>query len=591
MTIVSVKSQSLAAGDQPTEGMAVKLTDATGAPVAGEALTWIASNGGSVLHSSSVTDATGVGVALWTLGPTTATQTLTVSNTRVATSAVFTGTVPIGTISFAANTTKYYVGDTLAIAATIKDTKGTTLTGLPTMVLRDTLIAAQSSSGSIIGKGDGITYAVVTTGPLNTPRDSVKLDVYRSLHGAVWTYDDSPLPAVRAYSTNGGVTDSSDVSPSGTYKIKLTAHTSGWASEVLIDAVTKSGRTFFPALIPVATDCSARALPNCVGSDINADVSFILVPTQYTVKRGVYNGRTLAVDLNSAMVTSVHTGPSFLNTSGVFQATITAGGKAPKLQNLYAATEQFWLPDSFPIGVALHRGCCASRAIVADDSVQLMRALNTIQNTLGYKIWTPINDRADFTTDRTLAPDRVLLFQFDSTMPAAVSGGGGTGPLLGTGRAPAQLMAQDFVMTGWRNSATDHITMDNNMSQSQAIVWNPNQVGSLPQNILMHEAMHTLGAGHGCQWASTQSYCGLDAPDTMPSFQDAAYLLLAMDVKVAAYKHRALHGLTAALFGQRAIVLGTDPVPAAWTLPEPGTLSPANDVSPASRVRAGLHWP
>jgi len=81
------------------------------------------------------------------------------------------------------------------------------------------------------------------------------------------------------------------------------------------------------------------------------------------------------------------------------------------------------------------------------------------------------------------------------------------------------------------------------MSQAQVIGYNPN-AGALQQRVLIHEAMHTLGAGHGCAWTSTQSYCGLAPADTLPSFEDAAYLLLAMEVKAAAWKHRALHGLT-----------------------------------------------
>jgi len=47
---------------------------------------------------------------------------------------------------------------------------------------------------------------VATAGLLNTPKDSVRIDVYRVLRGAVYTHDGSPLPPMRAYSRNGGVT-------------------------------------------------------------------------------------------------------------------------------------------------------------------------------------------------------------------------------------------------------------------------------------------------------------------------------------------------------------------------------------------------
>ncbi|MDB4875364.1 MAG: hypothetical protein JWM41_1810 [Gemmatimonadetes bacterium] len=592
MTIISVKSQSFPAGENPPEAMALRVTDASGARVSGQPVTWtVTSGGGKVALSTAITDSTGVALALWVLGPTSATQTLTASNPRVATPAVFTGTVPIGTITFAATSTKYYVGDTLPVAATVKDTKGTVLTGLPPMFVRDTSIVAQLSTGALVGRGDGVTWAVATVGLLNTPKDSVRLDVYRTLHGTVWTYDDAALPTLRAYSTNGTVTDSADVSAAGTYRIKLTSHTVGWASEVLIDAVNKSGRAYFPALMPVAADCSVRAGANCVGSDINADITFVLVPTQYRVKRGVYAGKTLTVELNDAMVTSLHTGPSYLSTSGQYQQPLTANGNAPRLQNLYAALEQTWFADSFPIGVAFHRGCCSSHAISADDSVQVMRALSTIQNTLGYTIWKPINDSPTLTADRDKATSRVLIFQYDTSVAGAVTARGGTGPLTDKARAPAPLLLNDFVVTGWRGSAVDHVSVFNQVSQAQAIVWNPTVTGQLPQDIIMHEAMHTLGVGHGCSWPSTQSYCGLAPPDTMPSFQDAAYLLLAMDVKLATWKHQALHSLTAALFGERAIILHVDPIPAPWTLPDPGSIPTANDVANPKRPRGGARWP
>src|SRR5471032_1860308 len=110
------------------------------------------------------------------------------------------------------------------------------------------------------------------------------------------------------------------------------------------------------------------------------------------------------------------------------------------------------------------------------------------------------------------------------------------------------------------------------MSQAQVVGYNPSFTGQMQHNVLVHEAMHALGVGPGCSWTSTQSYCGLDPADTLPSFQDAAYLLLAMEVKSAAWKHRALHSLTAGLFGQRAIMMKTDPIPAPWTLPDPSSL-------------------
>jgi len=74
--------------------------------------------------------------------------------------------------------------------------------------------------------------------------------------------------------------------------------------------------------------------------------------------------------------------------------------------------------------VAIHRACCSTRQVVANDSVQVMRALATVQNTLGYEIWKPVNDRDDYKTDRESAstPNRTLIFQYDTALAGAVTG-------------------------------------------------------------------------------------------------------------------------------------------------------------------------
>jgi hypothetical protein len=541
--------------------MGVKATDSTGAPVKGVTLTWtVTAGGGHLVNTPAATDSLGRSIALWSLGPSAAPQTLTVSHSQAKASAVFTGYVPIGTVTANVLPARKYVGDTLTSYMTVKDTKGTVLTGPMRVVVRDTLVATDTGTGSLVGKGDGSTYVVVVSGPLNAPKDSARVDVYRELHGSVFTSNGSALPALRAYSTNGSVTDSADVGANGSYRIKLTSHITGWVSEVLIDAVNTASRTFFPALMPVAADCSARAGANCVGSDITADISFVLVPRQYTVTRGTYAGRTLTVDLDAALGTT-KSPLSYLFGSGFYQVPTTASGNAPKVQTTYAASEFAWMADSLPIGVAFHRGCCSSRAITASDSVEVMSALNALQSVLGYSIWFPANDRADYKTDRssTATPNRMLLFQFDTAIKV-VTAGGGTGPIMSSSNAAVTRTLQDFVVTGWRNSQVDHVAVFDQMSQAQVIGYNPNASG-LNKSVLIHEAMHTLGAGHGCSWTSTQSSCGNGTADGLPSFEDAAYLLLAMEVKAAVWKNHALHSLTAGLFGQRAIMMKVDPIP------------------------------
>jgi enamine deaminase RidA (YjgF/YER057c/UK114 family) len=133
--------------------MAVKVTDAQGAPVKGVTLTWTASAGGSV-KLTGPTDDTGLALALWTLGPSAAPQSLTVSHAQAAKSVVFAGYVPIGSVTANAAQSRKYIGDTLASYVTVKDTKGTVLTGPMRVVVRDESIARDAGTGALVGAGD-----------------------------------------------------------------------------------------------------------------------------------------------------------------------------------------------------------------------------------------------------------------------------------------------------------------------------------------------------------------------------------------------------------------------------------------------------
>jgi len=575
LTITSGVNQGGPSGVILGKNLALTATNASGAPVAGVVVTWtVAPSNGSVASPTSTTDANGAASTTWTLSPVIAQQQVLATVPNGVAAAKFLGSVVIASLAFSQPNATAFVGDTVTISAVAKDARGIAMTdAVPLTVKTTTVATTTTTTGKIAALKNGTTYVIGTTVPL---KDSVLLDVYSKLHGTVHTYDGSALPALRAYSTNGALTDSANVNADGTYSLGVHSHFNGaLVTEILIDAVDKSNRKFFPSLTPISVACKGDF--ECIGSFPDSAQNVILVPRQYTVPRGRFAGQTLNVDLDAASDEATTVQPSFLFATGMDNTTYPVNG-VPTDRKQFNTSETFWVSDSFPIKVALHRSQSNQPILTAAaDSIALWTSLNEIQNALGYSIWIPVNDNAAWSVPATgFADPRVqnktfLVIVNDTMAGASVSGGGGTAPLLdnlGT-RSPTILGLVDFHLTGWRGTKVDHWEDAAEMPQEQAVFLRYESIFSNPA-VVTHEAMHAMGVGHGCHWTSTQSYCGqFAAQDGKLRFEDAAYLSMAMDVYKAAWKYHAFLALPSALFGSRAIMQGLPPIPEDWLISDP----------------------
>lgn len=579
ITITSVVNQGGAAGVILGLPPTVKVTNASGTPMPGIVVTWgVAPSNGTVSSPTSTTDANGAATTNWSLSPVIAQQQIVVSVPNGVATVTFLGKVLVTSVAFSAPNASAFVGDSITLTAVAKDTRGTAMTDAVPLSVKSTTIAAAATNGKIAALKNGATYVIGSvSGPAGTLKDSVLLDVYTKLHGTVHTFDGSTMPALRAYSTNGGLTDSVNVDADGTYILGVHSHFSGALNtELLIDAVDKSNRKFFPSLTPISITCKGDF--ECIGSFLDSAQNVILVPRQYTLTRGRFAGQTLTVDLDAANDEATTVQPSFLMSTGLDNTTYPVNG-VPTDRKQFNTDETFWMADSFPIAVAMHRSQSNQAfANAAADSVFLWNALNEIQTALGYNIWYPVNDNPAWSVPTGFANPKVpnktyLLILNDTVGPASISGGGGTAPLLdnlGT-RSPTILGLVDFHLTGWRGTKVDHWLDAVEMPQEQSVFI---RYESLMSNaaLLTHESMHGMGIGHGCHWVSTQSYCGqFAAQDGKVRFEDAAYTLLMMDVYKAAWKYRAPLAMPSALFGSRAIMQGLPPIPEDWTIADPNT--------------------
>jgi hypothetical protein len=72
--------------------------------------------------------------------------------------------------------------------------------------------------------------------------------------------------------------------------------------------------------------------------------------------------------------------------------------------------------------------------------------------------------------------------------------------------------------------------------------------------------MHVLGAGHGCSWASVQTYCASLLSD-VPTAPDVAHLAVMLEMRALELEHDSRWGILASVFGHRVVTLGLTPVP------------------------------
>ncbi len=578
VTTTSGTNQGGPAGVQLGMALGVKVTNSSGAAASGVVVTWLAAaSNGTVSSATSTTDANGAASTNWTLSPVIAQQQVIASVPSGVATVVFKGQVLIASVAFSQPNATAFVGDTIAMSAAAKDTRGTAMTDAVPVTVKTTTVASALANGKIAALKNGQTYVIGTAGMF---KDSTLLDVYNKLHGTVHTYDGSALPAMRAYSTNGALTDSVNVNADGTYSLGVHSHfATGFNTEILIDAVDKSNRKYFPSLTPISITCKGDF--TCIGSYLDSAQNVILVPRQYTVPRGRFAGQTLNVDLDAAMAEAPTVQPSFLFASGTDNTTYPVNG-VPTDRKTFINNERFWVSDSFPVNVAMHRSQSDQPFTnAAADSVLWWSALNEIQAALGYNIWVPVNDNPAWSIPYTgfadpRVPNKTYLLVINDTIGGrGIAGGGGTGPLLdnlGT-RSPSILGLVDFQVTGWRGTKVDHWEDSAEMPQMQTEFVQSEAIFSNPI-VMTHESMHTMGAGHGCHWISTQSYCSQNTPsDGKLRFEDAAYLLMAMDVYKAAWKNHAFLAIPSALFGLRAIMEGLPPIPEDWTLPDPTGLN------------------
>ena len=161
-------AQSAAFNTALAAKLVARVTDAYNNPVTGTTVVWtVASGGGSLNNTTTLTDANGRVRTNWTLGAPLGAQTVTASSGTLSGSPLtFSATATGGAIATTAYATQldslYSFGDTLRRVPVSRDGANAVVAGVYTFVSRTPATATVSGTGLITAVADGSTYIVAT---------------------------------------------------------------------------------------------------------------------------------------------------------------------------------------------------------------------------------------------------------------------------------------------------------------------------------------------------------------------------------------------------------------------------------------------
>jgi hypothetical protein len=167
---ISAQNGSAQVGTVVPGGIVVKVSDASGHPVAGTSVALAVTLGNGVtIPRVAVTDAKGEATATWTLGTIIGQNEVTANVDGVVTSVRFTATGvagPVTNIAITPQNPRLLVNvDSVRVSAKSLDAFGNTASPVPTLVSRDPTLVTVDATGlvRVVRRGAG-TYVVATAG-------------------------------------------------------------------------------------------------------------------------------------------------------------------------------------------------------------------------------------------------------------------------------------------------------------------------------------------------------------------------------------------------------------------------------------------
>ncbi len=272
----------------------------------------------------------------------------------------------------------------------------------------------------------------------------------------------------------------------------------------------------------------------------------VLAPRTWTIDAGTYAGTEVPIDPEMAAdprVLPSYWGFYFPYSQQGFLQTVTDNTR-------WMADLRSWPQDRFPLRLALdHPG--SNTALAPEDSAAFWAHVTVMEEALGFDVFRPARTEELQILGGTRRAANAVLVQIDTNLPVR-----GTIRINPTDPQTYALRADARTWSGTGVQDFDLVSSD--------IWYGVVQFDAVERlndrQLVIHELMHILGAGHGCSWASVQTYCASLATD-VPTPADVAHLRVLGELRALELEHRTRWGVAASVFGHRVVTLGLAPIP------------------------------
>jgi hypothetical protein len=374
------------------------------------------------------------------------------------------------------------------------------------------------------------------------------LKVRPHVTGRVFPVSFQALPDLLVIVRAGNVSDTGVVGAGGTIDFRPPrVGVSGWGSVAVVPA-DPAAAPFHPSWVPSPA------------TDLVHPRDIVLVPSAWTVRRGRHAGKTVPVSMNDAFTTVLLARPSYFRGNYRAPSTIHAEGVYDP-ETDFTAKIMSWRPVDLPMRLGFSHGE-GSHILTPEDSVRIWGWVDELEEIFGRDLFEPAVAPTAAWTDSIRPGD--LVVTVDTTAYRVPNG------IAWTYCGPPRWELRPYPAAprnteGWSDGTLDRMWVSACDVASAKIRWTT--YGINDEHTVHHELLHTLGPGHGCSWKSIMSYCGEFGSDTV-TVQDVAYVEVLEAVSEAGRQYDTAIGLLNALFGERKLLLGLEPVPDYHVLPE-----------------------
>lgn len=336
---------------------------------------------------------------------------------------------------------------------------------------------------------------------------------------------------LRARVTWGDQVETAPVEDDGNFSVDLFAEVSGFGVLTIEPGPASDLHPAYVLLSP---------------GDVGGTGRIVMLPQRWTLPSGAYAGTVVPIDPEMAADGRVM--PSFWG----FFFPFRQEGFLQIVTNSFtwAGDLRTWPEDVFPIPVALDRAA-STAPVSAADSVAFWTHVATMEEALGRDVFRPAAVEDVQILGGFRRARNAVLVQIDTLQ--SVDGYGDPN----TPDAWTWLFAADGGV--WSGTHIERVELGSADMNGARILLKSAALLS-DRRTVIHELMHVLGAGHGCSWASVQTYCASLATD-IPTAADVAHLEVLEAARRTEIQVRSRWGIMAAVMGHRSVTLGLTPVP------------------------------